>query len=85
MERGISVNYLMKIFEEERNNRLGRNSCLAVDSLLFSCSNSTISKSIKQCNGKDDTETILIPTHFQHASHWGLAKIEVKTKSIFFL
>ena len=81
------INYLMNIFEEEGNLLLGRNACLAVDSLLLNCSKNTISQSIRRCcGGKDVTqlETILIPTHLQHASHWGLAKIEVKTKSVFF-
>lgn len=77
----------MNIFQEEGNILSGRNSCLAIDSLLLSCSDSTIAQSIKRCcSGKDVTqlETILIPTHLQHAAHWGLAKVEVKTKSVFF-
>ena len=81
------INYLMNIFEEEGNMLLGRNACFAVDSLLLSCTKSTISQSIRRCcNGKDVTQldTILIPTHLQHASHWGLAKIDVKTKSVYF-
>ena len=81
------INYLMNIFEKEGNLLLGRNACLAVDSLLLNCSKSTISQSIRRCCcGKDVTqlEIILIPTHLQHASHWGLAKIEVKTKAVFF-
>ena len=81
------INYLMNIFEKEGNLLLGRNACLAVDSLLLNCSKSTISQSIRRCCcGKDVTqlEIIVIPTHLQHASHWGLAKIEVKTKAVFF-
>ena len=81
------INYLMSIFVEEGKTLSGKNTCLAADSILLCCSERIIGSSVRNpCFGKNVTQltTILLPTHLKENSHWGLCKIEVPAKSVFF-
>ena len=82
------INYLMNIFVEEGNTLSGKNTCLAVDSILLCCSERIIGSSVRNsCFDKNVTQltTILFPAHLKDNSHWGLCKIDVQAKSVFFL
>ena len=77
----------MSIFVEEGKTLSGKNTCLAADSILLCCSERIIGSSVRNpCFGKNVTQltTILLPTHLKENSHWGLCKIEVPAKSVFF-
>ena len=81
------INYLMNIFVEEGNTLSGKNTCLAVDSILLCCSERIIGSSVRNsCFDKNVTQltTILFPAHLKDNSHWGLCKIDVQAKSVFF-
>ena len=82
------INYLMNIFVEEGNTLSGKNTCLAVDSILLCCSERIIGSSVRNsCFDKNVTQltTILFPAHLKENSHWGLCKIDVQAKSVFFM
>ena len=77
----------MNIFVEEGNTLSGKNTCLAVDSILLCCSERIIGSSVRNsCFDKNVTQltTILFPAHLKDNSHWGLCKIDVQAKSVFF-
>ena len=81
------INYLMNISAEEGNTLSGKNTCLAVDSILLCCSERIIGSSVRNsCFDKNVTQltTILFPAHLKDNSHWGLCKIDVQAKSVFF-
>ena len=77
------INYLMNISAEEGNTLSGKNTCLAVDSILLCCSERIIGSSVRNsCFDKNDTQltTILFPAHLKENSHWGHCKTDVQAK-----
>ena len=69
------INYLTNIFVEEGNTLLGKNTCLAVDSILLCCSERIICSSVRNsCFGKNVTQLTInnsFPAHLKENSHWG--------------
>ena len=77
----------MNNFVEEGNTLSGKNTCLAVDSILLCCSERIIGSSVRNsCFDKNVAQltTILFPAHVKENSHWGLGKIDVQAKSFSF-
>lgn len=81
------ISYLMKTFEDEFNATVDKPMCLALDSLLIHFDEAATAKSVTaSCRGRSvtDLKTILFPVHFKICCHWGLAKIDLKERTVSF-